>query len=178
MVRLIFWFLGFEFWNIIAILIYIKPFQFIRKYISNNYYFAFGANLDSEILNKRRIKVLQEENYILKDWKLVFDLPGVYENLGFASVQPSTGDFIFGKIYKINFIDVKRLDYFEGYTILRIYNKLIKSQDGKKFFFYKTACPRNNLVPSKSYLKRIISAAENFEGLPQTYIDQLKQIET
>ena len=56
-------------------------------------YFAFGANLDPNVLiNTRRIKPLDEKEFILKDYALRFSHPSAWDGEGFASIDKAPGE--------------------------------------------------------------------------------------
>ena len=77
--------------------------------------FAFGANMASATLKRRKITVLEAEPACLKDWKLAFNLIGMpWMEPAFGNIVPSPGDVVHGVAIRMSATDFQRLMKEEG----------------------------------------------------------------
>lgn len=169
MFRILAWRLGFELKN-------------IQKLINGSKntvnYFAFGANLDPEVLKRRKIIPLSEKPFILKDYALRFSHPGGFMRMGFASLDEAQGEVTYGKLYTLTEIDAIRMDYYELVPFLNRYQRCEIEQDGEKLFFYHSSDPRAELQPTQKYLNLILNGFKNVTHVPKEYLDKLASTET
>lgn len=136
-------------------------------------YFAFGGNLDPTVLRTRRIEILKEEPYVLKDHAISFNVQGRFQGMGYASVEEQPGSVVYGKIYEISKIDAQRLDYYEASPFLRVYKRASQPLAGKEMFFYQAVNPQPGLKPTQKYLNYIVDAYKSCDHVPNEVIDEL-----
>lgn len=171
--------MGYEYWNLIAVLMQVPPFSLLlRKYRRPVGYFTFGANLDPEALNRRRIKVLERRELLLRNHELRFTQPGPGNGLGFASVQARPGKLVYGHLLTIRLIDAIRLDFAELLPVLRRRRRVWVTQQGRTFYFYQSTCPQEGLAPSKTHHGKILRAAESSALIPKEMLAELRQTPT
>jgi hypothetical protein len=137
------------------------------------YYFAFGANLSVDVLERRKIKVFEDFDYILENAALRFSQSGFYKNHGYASADPIEGEVTYGKMYLILKSDAARMDYFEGLPFIAVHDKVFQKVNGLEFFYYRANNPREGLKPTKEYLNYLINAYESMPDVPKPYIETL-----
>ncbi len=82
----------------------------------NKYYLAYGSNLNLNQMYIRCEGAKVVGTTILKDYRLVYkgSLPGY----SYLTIEPCKGSYVPLGIYKINSIDEKGLDIYEGYPEL------------------------------------------------------------
>lgn len=157
-----------------------KPFylQFQDKWIdSKTYYFAYGSNMsEKRMKEERKIKFHSRKKAILKDYKLVFNKMSESNNeIGFANIVKSVGDFVEGVLYEINSEDIKRLNKYEGFP--KHYLKDIFYIGGVYAHVY-LANPdwvREGIKPSQKYLDYLL---EGKDLLSEKYYNNLLLTET
>jgi hypothetical protein len=138
------------------------------------YYFAFGANLCSEVLAQRRIRVYEAFDHVLHDAELRFSQPGFYRDHGYASADPAVGGRVYGRMYLILESDALRMDYFEGVSFLDAHEKVYREADGLRFFYYRTTRVVGGLKPTREYLDYIVDAYRAMPGVPGDYLHNLQ----
>lgn len=137
-------------------------------------YFAFGANLDPQVLARRKIKVFGEREFILENFELRFSHQGPYQGMGYASIEANADALTYGKLYTISRLDALRLDFYEGAWFIRRYRKIKHHQDGVSFYFYQTSSPRSGLRPTQDYLSKMTRGFALLGNVPGQYLDWLK----
>ena len=170
LLRVILWKLGFEWANLMRLL---WPCHHDRVY-----YFAFGANLDSSVLQQRRIRVFESFDYALDDAALCFTQPGFYHQHGYASADPAQGNKVYGKVYQILSRDARRMDYFEGEPFLRVHEKVCSSVGVVKFYYYRTTRTVAGLKPTREYLDCLLNAYTTMDIVPEDYSKRMATVET
>lgn len=100
-------------------------------------YFAFGSNMNDEVLHRRRgIRPFARGRGKLDDYRLAFNLRGSGPEPAFAAVEPCPGSVVHGIVYSLALADWVRLCASEaapliyGTTAVRI----------KLYEAYDTAC--------------------------------------
>jgi len=137
-------------------------------------YFAFGANMNSAVLRRRRIEVLSREPARLRGHRLVFDLAGVpWVEPGFASIVADPGHDVYGVLYELSPGQLERLCCYEG----RLYSVIEVEVEGTRSGptrcrAYQTKRPRSGLSPSRRYLRVLCEGARENE-LPSSYLREL-----
>ncbi|MBV7336298.1 hypothetical protein KFU94_50305 [Chloroflexi bacterium TSY] len=187
MLRIIIWRLSFDFWNLIAALLsrdfFLLLFPFLRSPLDRLLhpvnYFAFGANLDPTVLfERRRMRPLAQEEFILKNHTIRFNQQGPFEGMGFASVHAQDGEMVYGHLITLTWLDALRMDFSELTSILDRHRRVYVTQDGKRFYFYQATDPRAGLLPSEEYLQKILQAAEQSTLIPQSVLEKLRSTPT
>lgn len=175
MLRILLWRLGFEFWDLVAVVVSRWP--ALEKFNPVRTYFAFGANLSPAVLLRRQITPLHQEDFLLQDHELLFNQPGPYEGFGFASVHARPGQLVFGRLLQMRALDEKRMDYFEVVPFLHRHRKITLTQAGQTFFFYQARYPKEGLRPTEEYLGKIMQAAEKSDLIPPDLLASLQAIQ-
>ena len=137
------------------------------------YYFAFGANLASSVLERRRIEVFESFDYALENSGLRFSQPGFYQDHGYASADAVQGEFVYGRMYQILERDALRMDYFEGVPFFRAHDKVFQQGQDFEFFFYRTTRVVDGLKPTREYLDYLLEAYRQMPLVPQAYREQM-----
>lgn len=136
--------------------------------------------LQERLLERCPSALLIKSYGILKDYKLVFNRQGDYEDGGVASIIEDDGSVVYGLIYGMSSKDLERLDEIESpnndaYSREEVeVNTLVN--DRVPCFTY-IAKPQGFFLPTKKYLDWIIQGAIE-GGVPEGYIDNLKSIKT
>jgi gamma-glutamylcyclotransferase (GGCT)/AIG2-like uncharacterized protein YtfP len=138
------------------------------------FYFAFGANLDPEVLKGRKIVPLSAQDFSLRDYQLHFTQAGPYVGMGFASIVNSPGSTTYGKLYQLDQLDMHRMDYFEAVPFMHRHKKKFTEQDGQLLYFYQATNPVAGLSPSKEYLQKILTGLSTFKNIPSDYLEKLR----
>jgi hypothetical protein len=168
MIKIVLWRLGFEVANLRR--------TFERQPPSETeIYFAFGGNLNSEVLKVRKIFPLKEQFIVLKNFVMSFSQPGPWQGMGFASIEAVPGEMVYGKLYTISRLDGLRMDYYEAVPFLGRYERVYHTQDGVRFFFYVSRFPTRGLKPSRIYLDTIVGGLA--PHVPEDYLLKLKATE-
>lgn len=143
---------------------------------SSCWYFAFGANMNSEIFIKsRRMSPLSKEVARLPGFELVFDQKGVpIVEPAFASIKKSEGNEVWGVLYELSQKDFARLHYTEGdnYEVrsIEVQGRVTGPIQCSTYIGRES---KQGLKPSRRYLHKLIKGAVEHQ-LPDAYINQLK----
>eukprot|EP00873_Tetraselmis_striata_P022471 jgi/Tetstr1/442735/TSEL_030824.t1 len=80
------------------------------------YYFAYGSNLNSEVLEGRRgIKPMDMRPGLVQDYRLAFNMPGMPGvEPSFASVEPAQGCEVHGAVFTLDWQGWLRVCQSEG----------------------------------------------------------------
>lgn len=141
------------------------------------YYFAFGANLSGEVLEKRRIKLFESFDFVLENAGLRFSQPGFYRNHGYASADAVDDEVVYGRMYQILERDARRMDYFEGVPYFGVHEKVFRQADGFEFFFYRSTRAVDGLKPTREYLDYLVDAYRQMPAVPADYLAAIEAIE-
>ena len=174
MIRLFLWRLGFEFWNLIAAIISIDAWGLFDRLNPPINYFAFGANLDPAVLYRRRMRVLGQAEFLVRDYEMRFTQQGPFKDGGFASLEETPGKVAYGRILVLTRVDAIRMDFSELVPIFKRHRRVTITQDGKTFFFYQATDPVEGLIPTAEYKGRIMQAAEKSEIIPPALLTELQ----
>jgi len=151
-------------------------FHWLKLSGPKRYYFAFGGNLDPTVLKNRGIGILDEEYWNLEDHRLVFDQQGPFHGSGFASIQEAIGHQVYGKVYRISFVDQVRLHCFEAAIFLKKY-RIVSApyKNGHNLFFYQTSSSKEGLRPTQEYKDKILAGYKDSPGPAKKFVDDLKE---
>ncbi|MGH7945344.1 MAG: gamma-glutamylcyclotransferase family protein, partial [Opitutaceae bacterium] len=141
------------------------------------WYFAYGANMGTEVLVRRRgVQPLRSEAARLEGYRLVFTQAGVpIIEPCFASIEAAPGEAVHGVLHYLAVDTAEHLDQFEGPTYERIAVSVEGSKNGLiNAWTYQARHPIAGLVPSRRYLNLIIDGAREF-ALPEDYIRSLEK---
>jgi hypothetical protein len=141
------------------------------------YYFAFGANLSQSVLDQRRIRVYEAFDFVLEDAVLRFSLAGFYKDHGYASADAAVGEVVYGRMYLLLERDAIRMDYYEGVPFLNVHEKLFRTFNGSRFFYYRAIKAENGLKPTQEYLDYLLTSYRESGDVPLAYIDSMATTE-
>ena len=105
------------------------------------YYFAYGTNLNRELMRKRCPDSRPGLTATLHNYKLVFVGWSRQWRGGVASIKPFRGERVLGAVYELSNLDLSRLDKYEGYP--GSYNRLN----------VKVASDNGELIEAVTYIK-------------------------
>ena len=129
----------------------------------NNFYFAYGANLNRAGMRRRCPNAVALKSLYLRDWQLAFS--------GVATVLPAKGHSVPGALWQITDECEASLDHFEGFPYL--YRKHYLKQDGHSIMFYVMNTDSVS-PPASSYLSTIREGYNDW-WLPTTALEQAVQ---
>ena len=124
------------------------------------YYFAYGTNLNRELMQKRCPDSKPRLTATLHNYKLVFVGWSRQWRGGMASIKPFRGERVLGAVYELSDLDLSRLDKHEGYP--GAYNRLN----------VKVASDNGELIEAVTYIKA--GQAEETKPSPD-YLSVIKQ---
>lgn len=144
------------------------------------HYFAYGANMSSEVLQRRRgLRPISAEAARLEGWRLVFEQPGIrFIEPVFASITAQAGCCVHGVLYRLPETQLARLNRTEGAGYELVDVAVRGDQSGLvEACTYLSKTPCGGRKPSRTYLKKLIRGARE-HGLPSDYIERLRRVDT
>lgn len=147
----------------------------------NEYYFAYGANLSLERLNKNRIQFEEIGPAVLSELEIEFTMPCEYKGKGFASLSPQPSAETWGLLFKVSKPSLLMLDILEWVPFGSYKRISVSVTVGENTFenvwAYVAVNPTKGLKPSKGYLNAILREAERLR-FPESYLKFLGQFES
>jgi gamma-glutamylcyclotransferase (GGCT)/AIG2-like uncharacterized protein YtfP len=133
-------------------------------------YFAYGSNMDQNQMLERCPNAQLLGRASLADYRLAFTIFSPKRECGCADIISSTGDMVYGLLYRLADTDMITMDDFEGHPIhYRRITVLVKSKNGEvEAYSYEVVNKKKGLRPSVHYLVLLQSAAKHFE-FPKEY---------
>lgn len=174
MLRFLAWRLGFEFWNLVALIISIAPKGLFDRWNPTINYFAFGANLDPAVLYRRRMNVLAQEEFLVRDYEMLFTQQGPFRGGGFASLEHAPGKVAYGRLLTLRRVDAIRMDFSELLPVFKRHRRVTLTQDGHTFYFYQATNSVYGLIPTEEYKGKIMQAAEKSTLIPDDLLTELR----
>ncbi|GIW56624.1 MAG: hypothetical protein KatS3mg082_3028 [Nitrospiraceae bacterium] len=122
---------------------------------------------------------------VLPDRTLAFSRRSTKRNCGVADAVSAPGEKVWGVVYEISDTELSNLDRAEGFLCGREQNAYRRCQtqvfaDGKAerpltvWTYFATPEP-NPPLPNQEYMRLLLEGAKHW-GLPQRYIQKLKQV--
>ena len=145
---------------------------------NNEWYFAYGSNLDRDTFcGRRRIQPLAAKVARLSGYRLHFNLPVGSANRGVANILPDEQSVVWGVAYLISRSDGQRLDRSEGVHRGFYQRKLMHlkvrdaadEQSSLAAFSYTSGRHRSGRLPSARYLGLLVNGAR-FHDLPDEWV--------
>lgn len=150
-------------------------------------YFAYGSNLKLAEIQRTCPSAMREYRAKLLDYRLVFPRKSIGRNCGVASVEPASGDSVWGGVYCIPETERSKLEEREGYKRDRSRDKnsyvpqnvtVLRDGDPAKSLvvltFIANAQP-NPPLPNAVYKGLIIDGAKEW-ALNADYVARLEKI--
>lgn len=114
-------------------------------------YFAYGANMDIDSMQRRCPDAVPRGVFLLRDWQLRF-----YSH---ATIEPEAGSAVAGVVWALTPECERSLDMFEGYP--DYYTKRIWRQDDHWIMFYEMTNLKSGR-PSLGYVANIVESYQNW----------------
>ncbi len=167
-------------YSLTAILSLLKKMNMNKINHPTEYYFGYGANLSTERFQKKNMAVEDFGIAELRDYKINFSLPTESIGKGYASIEPSKNDIVYGKLFKISKLSLVLLDIME-WVPYRFYDRIkvtiySNNKQIKNVNVYIASFPKKGLKPTKTYLHNIIKESKRLK-FPQSYIEMLEKVE-
>lgn len=138
------------------------------------FYYAYGSNMSEQRMLDRKITFFSRKFGILKDYKLVFNkISKSNNNISFANIVESIGDFVEGVIYEINEYDIKKLDKFEGYPVHYTRKNVIIDNISCVVYVAQNEWVKEGIYPTKEYINYLLEAKDM---LSEDYYNKIKKI--
>jgi hypothetical protein len=140
------------------------------------WYFAFGANMSSDVLSRRRVRPLASEPARLDDHVLFFGERGIpFVEPGFATIAAAPGKTVWGVLHHLRAGDLDVLRSYEGNTYSRRRVRVVGRNSGEvEAWVFSSRYPVRGLRPSTRYLDTLLSGARE-HGLPEDYVTWLER---
>ncbi|MFA5173545.1 MAG: gamma-glutamylcyclotransferase family protein, partial [Candidatus Paceibacterota bacterium] len=149
-------------------------------YMEKKFYFAYGSNMDEEVMKWRGVNYTDRFFGKLENYKLVFQEFYKKEKLDgvFANIIPQKGSYVEGIIYECD-ESVERLDKQEDYPVEYLKEELnIDSERGPIECLVYVGNPesvRDEEAPKKKYLSHLLNGKDL---LSEDYYKKLLETET
>lgn len=138
------------------------------------FYYAYGSNMSEQRMLDRKIRFFSRKFGILKDYRLVFNkISKSNNNISFANIVESIGDFVEGVIYEINEYDIKKLDKFEGYPLHYTRKNVIIDNISCVVYIAQNEWIKEGVYPTKEYINYLLEAKDL---LSEEYYNKIKKI--
>lgn len=152
------------------------------------FYFAYGSNLNWEQMKERCPSASFYCRASLSNYRIDFTRKSSERNCGVADIVRDENNTVYGVVYRIDEIDLGKLDKHEGYVPQRDNNAykrieiMVFEEDNKEepiiAFTYEVVRKEfGKYKPSKEYKNLILTGAK-YWNLPKEYIKFLENIET
>jgi hypothetical protein len=141
------------------------------------WYFAFGANMDAELLAKGSIYPQSSHPSVVEGFKIEISSPCEMKGKGFASITPCAGSSVFGVLHRLSRLEMAILDVLEWvpFRFHRRINVTVTSLDGNLSvvaWAYVAVNPTVGLKTSAGYRDLLVRSAKT-ENLPEQYVAKL-----
>ncbi len=151
-----------------------REFPKAQKY----WYFGYGSNMNSAVFQGRRnMKPTKIERAVLKDYRLVFNQPGIpWLEPSFANIEEAPGEYIEGVLYEITGDELMQLDKSEGNGAYDIITSNVEGEvcGAVEAHTFATKNIALGLHPSLRYMNLLISGAQE-HGLSEEWIQMLRE---
>lgn len=141
------------------------------------YYFAYGVNLNKDVLRKRIGDWKISKKAILEGYTLCFSVYSKSWKGGVADIREMEGSRVYGAVYLITEEQLNMLDRYEGVpnTYMRRKVKVITEDGVIDAITYVATNPKGYVKPSIEYLSNIIKGLRQ-HGYDENVIKEVKRI--
>lgn len=139
-------------------------------------YFAYGSNLLRERLHSRCHGAVPAGLATLRDHRLTFDKVST-DGSGKCAFEPSTGDHVYGALYRVHLSDLDALDQHEGVGHGYERTSITLAVEGGpevRATTYTATKRRPALLPYDWYLALVLAGAVQ-NRLPERYLRSLQE---
>jgi len=144
------------------------------------FYFAYGSNMNSDLMLERAVPFRNRSFALLKDFSLRFNKISVrYPGSGVANIVPKKGAIVEGILYDIDTEGLQNLNYYEGVPDEYYQAEVVLIVNSDKVeaitFIANNNRVDNNLQPSENYVNHLLKA----DGLlSESYLLNIKRYKT
>jgi len=140
------------------------------------YYFAYGANMLRETIEKRVMnvnkKVIKKGTAILDKFEIVFNKPSSRGKFVFSNIRENQNKFVYGVVYELTEDQLKELDKREKGYIREKKKVKLTNGDEVEAYVYIAKETKEGLKPLEIYVKDLIKGAKE-NNLPENYIKEI-----
>lgn len=151
-------------------------------------YFAYGSNMDWLQIKNRCPSAQFVRKALLKGYDFGFTRKSKNRDCGVMDIVKADGEQVWGVVYQIDELDVRKLDQSEGYAPGRVKNayqriECIVYEDGDlekpitAMTYEVVEKAAATILPNQEYKALIVNGADYWR-LPEDYINQLRLIVT
>jgi len=144
-------------------------------------YFAYGSNMNPDLMRKREISFTMRKRAVLINYRLEFNKVATQNpEEGFANIVPDKNGITEGILYEISNSDLTKLDGYEGYPdhYKRI-TAVVQLNNEQKIeavtYVANSDKVREGLRPSREYLNHLLKGCD---VLSEEYCQRLKNWKT
>lgn len=143
-------------------------------------YFAFGANMNLSLLQKKSIFPKASQPAKVVDFRIEISSPCEWVGKGFASISPNSGSEVFGVVHDVTTAELAILDVLEWvpFQFHKRVEVTVSALDGSASYTawaYVSRHPRNDLKTSEGYRNLLVRSAREL-GLPGPYVEELEKL--
>lgn len=122
-----------------------------------NFYFAYGSNMNLDLMKKRLPEAQFVSKGILKDYEFCFPKIAMSRSfMGVLDIKESKDKYILGSVYMLSDEDLERLDKIEGVSSGQYSRKMLEVNVFDKMrscnVYLSNIDKSKNYTPSKNYL--------------------------
>ncbi len=148
--------------------------------IRSQYYFAYGANMDPDLLRQKNIFPKHSFQIVLPGYDISISSPCEMAGKGFASIQKNENSKICGVLHDVTALELILLDILEWVPMgfHRRRRVTVRTPIGNhpvKAWAYEAKHPKSNLKTSPGYRNLLVASARKF-GHPESYIETLQSL--
>jgi gamma-glutamylcyclotransferase (GGCT)/AIG2-like uncharacterized protein YtfP len=137
------------------------------------YYFAYGSNMDPDVMRRLSPHHRFLDIACLPDHRLEFTRRSAKTGTGVADVVPEKGKSVWGTLYEVDEGDLEAIDRKEGYgwaytrTPMRV--RLVNGESREAWVYEVLVREKREVPPSADYVHRLVTAALE-RGIPDHYV--------
>ncbi|MDJ0269980.1 MAG: gamma-glutamylcyclotransferase [Aigarchaeota archaeon] len=122
------------------------------------WYFAYGANLDREMLRRIIGGWSSEKKAWLRGFSIKFDAYSTSWRGGVADIVEDPDGIVYGAVYQLEEEQLKTLDRYEGVPTMHARRiVVVETEEGQlEAVTYVVSNPRGRVAPSQQYLSSMI----------------------
>ena len=144
------------------------------------YYFAYGANMDPDLLRKKNIFPKHSLQIVLPGYEISISSPCEMAGKGFASIKKNEESKVYGVLHEVTALELMLLDILEWVPMgfhrrTRVTVKTPVGGHPINAWAYEAKHPKSDLKTSTGYRNLLVASAKKF-GYPEPYIETLQSL--
>ncbi|PUA32996.1 MAG: hypothetical protein B9J98_02650 [Candidatus Terraquivivens tikiterensis] len=141
------------------------------------WYFAYGANLNKDLMRRRVGGWKDCKKGVLEGYKLCFGVFSKSWGGGVADIREWGGSRVYGVVYLLDEEQLKELDKYEGVPNIYLRRKVVVRTEGGEVeaVTYVAANPRHFVKPSTDYLAIMLKGLKQ-HGYGDDVLKEVKRI--